>query len=110
MLINHLASVRFGVNEELTKDLCDKIDEKVDAYAAGELKYAADAMSLLWEVSKKGKRPVSTATFQSAAAIVRSPPFATLLPLISFDPRLGITSSQPRKLGMREKGIDKIDP
>lgn len=55
--VNHLASARFGVSEEITKNLCDKIDEKVDAYSAGDLKHAVDAMSLLWEVSKKSKRP-----------------------------------------------------
>ena len=46
--------------------LCDKIDEKVDAYVAGNLKHAAEAISLLWEASKKDRRtipaPQSTST------------------------------------------------
>ena len=75
MQINHLASARLGVNEEFTRNLCDKIDEKVDAYAAGDLKHAADAMSLLWEVSKKGKRPAPI--LQNTSAPVRT---AHLLP------------------------------
>ena len=39
-----------------------RLMKKVDAYAAGDLKHAADAMSLLWEVSKREKCPVSTPT------------------------------------------------
>ena len=75
MQINHLASARFGVNDEHTNILCDKIDEKVDAYAAGDLKHAADAMSLLWEVSKKARRPTPvSAGLPSATASVRPPP------------------------------------
>lgn len=77
MQVNHLASVRFGVNEETTKNLCDKIDEKVEAYATGDLKHAADAMSLLWEVSKKGRRPGPVPISQSTSASVRP---ALLLP------------------------------
>lgn len=50
--VNHLASVRFGRNEETTRKLCDRIDEKVDVYANGDLRHAGDAVSLLWEVSK----------------------------------------------------------
>ena len=71
MQINHLASARLGVNDEITKNLCDKIDEKVEAYAAGDLKHASDAMSLLWEVSKKGKRPAPLAIPASAGTSVR---------------------------------------
>ena len=69
MQINHLGSVRFDGDEEVTKKLCDQIDEKVDAYAAGDLEHAAEAMSLLWEASKKGKSstpaPQSTSAFES---------------------------------------------
>ena len=55
MQINHLISVRIGGDEGITKKLCDQIDEKVDAYVAGDLKHAAGAMSLLWGASKKDK-------------------------------------------------------
>jgi len=51
--VDHLASVRFDRNEETTKNLCDKINEKVDAYANGDLRHATEVVSLLWEVSKK---------------------------------------------------------
>ena len=69
--VNHLVSARFGVNEGTTKNLCDKIDEKVDAYASGDLKHAVDTVSLLWEVSRKGKRQVPTSPFQSTNTSVR---------------------------------------
>jgi len=59
--VNHLASVRFGADEGDTKNLCDKIDEKVDAYAGGNLGHAAEAVSLLWEASQKDKPPGSAA-------------------------------------------------
>ena len=69
MQINHLGSVRFDGVEEVTKKLCDQIDEKVDAYAAGDLEHTAEAMSLLWEASKKDKSstpaPQSTSAFES---------------------------------------------
>ena len=58
MQINHLASVRFDGGEEIKKMLCDKIDEMVDAYVAGNMKHAAEAISLLWEVSKKDPRTI----------------------------------------------------
>ena len=57
--VDHLASVRLGENEEITKKLCDKIDEKIDAYGNGDLPHAAEAVSLLWEVSKKSRHMVS---------------------------------------------------
>ena len=53
--VDHLASVRCDRNEKTTKNLCDKIDEKVDAYANGDPRHAVDALSLLWDVSKKRK-------------------------------------------------------
>jgi len=59
--VDHLASVRFGADEGNTKNLCDKIDEKVDAYASGNLGHAAEAVSLLWEVSQKDRHPGPTA-------------------------------------------------
>ena len=53
MQVDHLASVRFGGGEKVTKDLCDRIDEKVDAYVTGDLGHAVEATLLLWEASKK---------------------------------------------------------
>jgi hypothetical protein len=58
MQINHLASVRFVGGDKVVKDLCDEIDEKVDAYASGDLKHAAGAISLLWEASKKSRQSI----------------------------------------------------
>lgn len=71
MQVNHLAFVRFGVDDEVTKNLCEKIDEKVDAYANGDLSHAAEAVSLLWEASKS--RGSSLAS-QSMSASVCPPP------------------------------------
>lgn len=69
--VNHLASVRFGVDEKITKNLCEMIDEKVDAYANGDLDHAAETMSLLWEVSKD--RHIVPAA-QTVGTSVRPPP------------------------------------
>ena len=57
MQVDYLASVRFGVDDKTTKRLCEKIDKKIDAYASGDLEYAGEAMSLLWEVSRKHGNP-----------------------------------------------------
>ena len=70
--VDHLASVRFGVDEKITKNLCEKIDEKVDAYANGDLDHAAETMSLLWEVSKKDRHIVPAT--QTVGTSVRPPP------------------------------------
>lgn len=51
MQINHLVSIPMRSDKNLTKQLCDKVDEKVDVYAAADLEHAAEAVSLLWEVS-----------------------------------------------------------
>ena len=55
MLVNYLASVLYGQNEDSAKDLCGKIDEKIESYANGDLDHAANAMALLWERSKEGE-------------------------------------------------------
>lgn len=81
MQINHLASARFGGEEGVTKKLCDKIDKKVDAYVAGDLKHATEAMSLLWEVSKKDR---STIPLQSLGGFVRATASPAPLPLLNF--------------------------
>ena len=74
--VDHLASVRFGGNEETAKKLCDKIDEKVDAYASGDLPHAAEAVSLLWEVSKKSRHivPVPQGANTSVSLAPQYPP------------------------------------
>jgi hypothetical protein len=45
--------LRYGpMIEGRTRGLCDKINEKVDTYASVDLKL--DAVSLLWEISRRG--------------------------------------------------------
>ena len=56
MQVEHLTHVRLSINEETSKNLCKEIDEKVDAYANGDLGYAAEVMSLLWGASRKSGR------------------------------------------------------
>lgn len=82
MQIDHLAAVRFGGDEKATKNLCDRIDEKVDAYATGGLEHAAEAITLLWEASKKNKCsvpvPQSTSSFGFGFGATGNPgPFGT---------------------------------
>ena len=45
----------FGREEKFAKDLCDKIDEKIDRYANGDLDHAVDVITLLWKLSKAGE-------------------------------------------------------
>ena len=51
------------------RNLCDRIDEKVDAYANGDLGHAAEAVCLLWEVSKKRRH--TGPVFRAASNSVR---------------------------------------
>jgi hypothetical protein len=77
MQINHLASARFGVNEETSQNLCNEIDERVDAYAMGSLKHAAEIVSLLWKVANNSRRSTSIPVPQNAGTSVR--PMSLLL-------------------------------
>ena len=89
--INHLVSARFGGEEGATKNLCDKIDEKVDAYVAGDLKHATETMSLLWEVSKKDRS--TNLPIQSFGGFVRVTSSPTPLPLINFARSQGLPAA-----------------
>ena len=51
--VEHLVFSRFGVDKEATENLYKEIDEKIDAYASGNLEYAAEVISLLWKFSRK---------------------------------------------------------
>ena len=52
MHVTRLASLLSPANESSVKDICDKLDEKIDCYVNGELDHAADAVSLLWKFSR----------------------------------------------------------
>ena len=55
--INYLASVWFRSDAQSAVGLGERIDEKVDSYANGESNHAAEAMVLLWELSREGPPP-----------------------------------------------------
>jgi len=57
MQAEHLVSVVSSADKESARELCDRIDEKVDGYANGDLDRAVDAITLLWKLSKEGGRP-----------------------------------------------------
>ena len=61
MQAEHLVSLVSGADNELRKILWEKIDEKVERYANGNLDPAVDAITLLWKMSKRDRRssPVS---------------------------------------------------
>jgi len=61
MQAEHLVSVVYSADKESAKNLCDRIDEKVESFANGDLDRAVDAITLLWKLSKEGRRssPVS---------------------------------------------------
>ena len=50
--VTHLVSVWLSGGEE-SKALHGKLDEKIDNYAAGELEHAAEAVSSIWDLSRK---------------------------------------------------------
>ena len=52
MQAGHLVLVMSGADKESAKKLCDRIDERVDIYANGDLDHAVDAITLLWKLSK----------------------------------------------------------
>ena len=53
--VNHLVSLWFGEDKECVEGLGERIDEKVDSYANGELDHAMEAMTLLWELLRGGE-------------------------------------------------------
>ena len=53
MHVTRLASLLTPANESSVKDICDKLDEKIDCYANGKLDHAVDAVSLLWKFSRE---------------------------------------------------------
>ena len=57
MQANHLASILSRADEESAKDLCERINEKIDRYSNGELDHAMDAVSLLWKLSMAAEAP-----------------------------------------------------
>lgn len=60
--VRRLASVLAGVNEESAKRLCEKVEEKVESFANGDLDHAVDATVLLWKLSREDTRPPTTST------------------------------------------------
>ena len=55
MHINHLVSVLSRADDNSAGLLHEKIDEKVDCYANGDLDYASDAIAQLWKLTKAGE-------------------------------------------------------
>jgi len=51
--VNHLLDVWLSGSEGESKTVREKLDEKIDSYAAGELEYAADTILSIWEVSNQ---------------------------------------------------------
>ena len=68
MQVNHLVSVLSSTNEESATKLCEKIDERIDSYASGDLDHAVGAITLLWKLSKgDGPSPASPAATSSVS-------------------------------------------
>jgi hypothetical protein len=51
--VNHLRYVWSSGSSEESKTLHKNLDKKIDSYAAGELKHAAEAISSIWNLSRK---------------------------------------------------------
>ena len=52
--VNQLALVLSRADENYAKTLCEKIDEKIDCFANGDLDHAEDAITHLFKLSKAG--------------------------------------------------------
>jgi hypothetical protein len=55
--VNHLVSIWLSGGEEESKELHQKLDEKIDSYAAGELEHAAEAISSIWDLARNNEPP-----------------------------------------------------
>lgn len=53
MQVIRLVSVWLSGGEEESETLHKKLDEKLDRYAAGEFEHAAEAISSIWDLSRK---------------------------------------------------------
>lgn len=65
MQVNHLFSVWSSGSVEESKALQKELDKKIDSYAAGELKHAAEVMSSIWGLSRKKEAIPSTSPIDS---------------------------------------------
>ena len=55
MQVNHLLSTwSSGSETESSRTVREKLEQKIDSYAAGELDHAVDIISSIWEISRKG--------------------------------------------------------
>ena len=79
MQAEHLVSVIYSADKESAKNLCDRVDEKVESFANGNLDRAVDAITLLWKLSKEGRR---SSSFSLAATKSASQPSLTTNPSI----------------------------
>lgn len=57
MQVNYLLGVWLSGSEEESKSVRDKLDEKIDSYAAGRLGHAADVILSIWGISNQGQTP-----------------------------------------------------
>ena len=53
MQVDHLLSVLSSGSDEASKAIHKDLDEKIESYAAGELKHAREAISLIWRSTRK---------------------------------------------------------
>ena len=72
--VNHLLGVWLSGDEKESKAVREGLDEKISAYAAGELEHAVDAMLSIWETSsKEGPAPSIPAPSVPAPSVLVTP-------------------------------------
>ena len=74
--MKHLLNVWLSGSVEESKAVRQGLEEKIDSYAAGELRHAADAISCIWEISNK-EDPVLPGPSSSALHSDKSPSILT---------------------------------
>lgn len=53
--VNHLLAIWLSGSGEEPETVREKLDEKIDSYAAGELEHAVDVISSIWKISNQDK-------------------------------------------------------
>ena len=111
--VNHLLGLWLSGDEKESKTVREKLDEKIDNYAAGKLEHAVDAMLSIWEISnKEGATPsISVAPPKwRRRSLFTTPPFAGCDMRASLVKSIREASLFDRKYWARRSREGRIEP
>jgi len=102
-------------NEKESRTVREKLDKKIDSYAAGKLEHAVDTISSIWEVSNEETEDPSTSIAPSKGLKALFPN-TTLIGFSGYDLRPSLIKSiqeaslLDRKYWARRSREGKIEP